>query len=73
MTVSVTLRSRPVSSKDRSVRWVPTAHEVGPITRAFIGPQFVKSASESEVALSRELLLSVDDVSKTFTQRRGTR
>ena len=47
--------------------------EVGPITRVFIGPQFVKSASESKIALSRELLLTVDDVSKTFTQRRGTK
>ena len=47
------------------------AAEVGPITRTFIGPQFVKSASESEVALHREPVLSVDNVSKTFVQRRG--
>ena len=49
------------------------ADEVGPITRVFVGPQFVKSASESESALGRELLLTVDDVSKTYTQRRGTK
>jgi peptide/nickel transport system ATP-binding protein len=49
------------------------AVEVGEITRRFIGPQFVKSASESEVALHREVLLSVDDVSKSFVQRRGTK
>ncbi len=45
--------------------------EVGAITRVFNGPQFVKSASESKVALDREALLSVDNVSKTFVQRRG--
>ncbi|HSU34845.1 MAG TPA: ABC transporter ATP-binding protein [Propionibacteriaceae bacterium] len=49
------------------------ADEVGPITRMFIGPQFVKSASESEVALDRETVLTVENVSKTFTQRRGTK
>jgi len=49
------------------------ADEVGPITRVFVGPQFVKSASESEVALDREAVLTVDNVSKTFTQRRGTK
>jgi len=46
-------------------------HEVGAITRSFKGPQFVKSASESKVALDREALLTVDNVSKTFVQRRG--
>jgi peptide/nickel transport system ATP-binding protein len=49
------------------------AEEVGPITRVFVGPQFVKSASESLVALRRDPVLTVDDVSKTFTQRRGTK
>ncbi len=48
------------------------AAEVGPITRVFVGPQFVKSASESVIALDREVLLTVEDVSKTFVQRRGT-
>ena len=43
------------------------------ITRVFVGPQFVKSASESEVALDREAVLTVENVSKTFTQRRGTK
>ncbi|MET1007729.1 MAG: ABC transporter ATP-binding protein [Propionibacteriaceae bacterium] len=47
--------------------------EVGPITRVFVGPQFVKSASESVVALHRDVLLSVENVSKTFVQRRGTK
>ena len=46
--------------------------EVGPITRAFQGPQFVKSASESDEALRREPVLTVENVSKTFVQRRGT-
>ncbi|MGI8767604.1 MAG: ABC transporter ATP-binding protein [Propionibacteriaceae bacterium] len=45
--------------------------EVGPRIREFAGPQFVKSASESQVALNREVLLSVEDVSKTFIRRRG--
>jgi len=62
-----------VAKIQRSDEGADGADEVGPITRVFIGPQFVKSASESEVALHRELLLSVDDVSKTFVQRRGTR
>jgi peptide/nickel transport system ATP-binding protein len=52
---------------------VDGAEEVGPITRVFVGPQFVKSASESLVALRRDPVLTVDDVSKTFTQRRGTK
>ena len=48
------------------------APEVGPITRVFQGPQFVKSASESYEALGRDPVLTVEDVSKTFVQRRGT-
>ncbi len=46
------------------------ADEVGEITRVFVGPQFVKSVDESVLALDREVLLSVESVSKTFTQRR---
>jgi peptide/nickel transport system ATP-binding protein len=49
------------------------AAEVGPVTRVFVGPQFVKSASQSVAALHRDVLLSVDDVSKTFVRRRGTK
>ena len=49
-------RSDGVTAPTRSVR----------SPRVFVGPQFVKSASESEVALGRERLLTVDDVSKTF-------
>ncbi len=48
------------------------AAEVGPITRVFVGPQFVKSATESEAALKRDPVLTVAGVSKTFVQRRGT-
>jgi peptide/nickel transport system ATP-binding protein len=62
-----------VARIQRSDAGANDAAEVGPITRVFIGPQFVKSASESEVALDRELLLTVDDVSKTFVQRHGTK
>jgi len=47
------------------------AENRGKILRTFAGPQFVKSASESQHALEREVLLTVDDVSKTFVQRRG--
>ena len=43
-----------VAKIQRSDADLDGAEEVGPITRAFIGPQFVKSASESEVALDRE-------------------
>ena len=43
-----------VAKIQRSDEGADGADEVGPITRAFIGPQFVKSASESEVALHRE-------------------
>ena len=49
----------------------PEAEEYGPILRQFAGPQFVKSATESRAALGRELLLSVEDVSKTFVRRKG--
>jgi peptide/nickel transport system ATP-binding protein len=47
------------------------ADENGPILREFAGPQFVKTATESYAALGRELLLSVEDVSKTFVRRKG--
>ena len=47
------------------------ADEHGPILRHFVGPQFVKTATESYAALGRELLLSVEDVSRTFVRRRG--
>jgi peptide/nickel transport system ATP-binding protein len=48
------------------------AARVGPITRVFVGPQFVKSATESQAALQRDQLLTVAEVSKTFVRRRGT-
>lgn len=45
--------------------------DVGEPIRAFAGPQFVKSASESRQALKREPLLTVENVSKVFERRRG--
>ncbi|GAA1837524.1 ABC transporter ATP-binding protein [Microlunatus capsulatus] len=46
--------------------------DVGPITRVFVGPQFVKSAESGVLAGQRPALLSVAGVSKTYVQRRGT-
>jgi peptide/nickel transport system ATP-binding protein len=40
-------------------------------TRKFDGPEFVKTADDSARALGREPILTVEAVSKTFTQRRG--
>ena len=45
--------------------------DVGPITRVFVGPQFVKSARSGVVA-GPAAVLSVANVSKTYVQRRGT-
>ncbi len=47
------------------------AEEAGERIRTFAGPQFVKTAQESTVALQGDLLLSVEDVSKVFERRRG--
>ena len=48
------------------------AAEVGePITAAFAGPQFVKTARRVEEALANEVLLSVEDVTKTFVSAAG--
>ncbi len=40
-------------------------------TRHFEGPEFVKSADESERAREREVVLSVENVTKVFEKRRG--
>jgi peptide/nickel transport system ATP-binding protein len=39
--------------------------------RGFEGPQFVKTADESETALANPVVLSVENVSKVFERRRG--
>ena len=45
--------------------------EVGERVRTFAGPQFVKTLQDSKDALSGDVLLTVDDVSKVFERRRG--
>ena len=45
--------------------------EVGERIRTFAGPQFVKTAEDSQDALRGEVLLRVEDVSKVFERRRG--
>ncbi len=40
-------------------------------TRRFEGPEFVKSADESDRAREREVVLSVENVTKVFEKRRG--
>ncbi len=40
-------------------------------TRTFEGPQFVKTAESSTRALRGDVVLSVEDVSKVFSRRRG--
>lgn len=45
--------------------------EVGPVVRGFAGPQFVKTAEDERSLHDREVLLSVDAVSKTYLRRRG--
>lgn len=47
------------------------AERFGEPLRGFAGPQFVKSAAESREALTHEVVLSVENVSKVFEQRRG--
>jgi peptide/nickel transport system ATP-binding protein len=42
-------------------------------TRVFAGPEFVKTAEDSERALRGEIFLEVDGVSKVFERRRGFR
>ncbi|SDS48533.1 peptide/nickel transport system ATP-binding protein [Friedmanniella luteola] len=46
--------------------------DLGPRTRVFVGPQFVKAADPAAAAQERPALLTVSDVSKTYAQRRGT-
>ncbi|GAB2775022.1 ABC transporter ATP-binding protein [Terrabacter koreensis] len=45
--------------------------EHGEPRRTFEGPQFVKTAEESTQALRGDVVLSVENVSKVFTRRRG--
>ncbi len=45
--------------------------EVGEPTRAFAGPQFVKSIEDSRDAIDSPVLLSVENVSKVYERRRG--
>lgn len=45
--------------------------EAGEILRTFAGPQFVKSAEESEEARQGRPVLTVADVSKTYVRRSG--
>ena len=40
-------------------------------TRRFVGPEFVKTADESAQARERDVVLTVDDVTKVFEKRRG--
>ena len=40
-------------------------------TRRFVGPEFVKTADESAQARERDIVLTVDDVTKVFEKRRG--
>ncbi|GAB3887331.1 ABC transporter ATP-binding protein [Terrabacter terrigena] len=47
------------------------AGEHGEPKRTFDGPQFVKTSEESTRALRGDVVLTVDDVSKVFTRRRG--
>jgi peptide/nickel transport system ATP-binding protein len=47
------------------------AEEVGAPTRTFAGPQFVKSVEDSREAMDSDVLLSVENVSKTYERRRG--
>jgi len=64
-----------VAALQRAPELVPDAGDarVGERIRAFAGPVFVKSVSESTAALEREAVLTVDRVSKVFQQRRGLR
>jgi len=45
--------------------------EVGEVVTTFNGPQFVKTTDESEKALTGDVLLTVENVSKTFERRHG--
>ncbi|MER7072987.1 ABC transporter ATP-binding protein [Terrabacter sp. NPDC000476] len=45
--------------------------EHGAPTRTFEGPQFVKTAESSARALRGDVVLSVEDVTKVFSRRRG--
>lgn len=45
--------------------------DVGKPTRIFQGPEFVKTADESVQARGGDVILTVDNVSKVFTKRRG--
>ncbi|MGO4597230.1 ABC transporter ATP-binding protein [Terrabacter sp. 2RAF25] len=47
------------------------AGEHGEPKRTFDGPQFVKTAEESTQALRGDVVLTVENVSKVFTRRRG--
>jgi peptide/nickel transport system ATP-binding protein len=47
------------------------ADEVGEPTRGFAGPQFVKSIEDTKAAIDSPVLLSVENVSKTYERRRG--
>ncbi len=47
------------------------AREFGEPTRVFEGPQFVKTAAESAEATRGEPILTVENVSKVFSRRRG--
>ena len=49
----------------------PQGVPVGERTRRFAGPEFVKTASESEEARHHEVVLSVENVSKVYRKRRG--
>jgi peptide/nickel transport system ATP-binding protein len=47
------------------------ADTVGAPIKTFAGPQFVKTSEESTAALRGDELITVEDVSKVFTRRRG--
>jgi peptide/nickel transport system ATP-binding protein len=47
------------------------SEDVGPQTRVFAGPRFVKTSQESKAAMRGEELLAVESVSKVFERRRG--
>jgi len=47
------------------------AEVYGEPKRGFVGPQFVKTADESQSALANQVVLAVENVSKVFERRRG--
>lgn len=51
----------------------PDTAGIGEPVRTFAGPEFVKTAAESDRARERPVLLTLDGVSKTYERRRGLR